>query len=83
MRSALETKGEAGLPVVKVNGEIKSSGVYPARAELSSWAGVGETTKPARASTPILLKTTSGGCCTPAVSQHGNERPSTKSGSCC
>jgi len=83
VRSALETKGEAGLPVVKVNGEIKSSGVYPSRAELSSWAGVGETTKPARASTPILLKTTSGGCCTPAVSQDGNERPLTKSGSCC
>ena len=89
VRSALETKGEAGLPVVKVNGEIKSSGVYPSRAELSSWAGVGEAARqpipatPARASTPILLKTTSGGCCTPAVSQDGNERPLTKSGSCC
>ena len=36
VRSALGTNGEAGLPVVKVNGEIKSSGVYPSRAELSS-----------------------------------------------
>jgi hypothetical protein len=42
VRSALETKGEAGLPVVKVNGEIKCSGVYPSRAELSSWAGIRE-----------------------------------------
>jgi hypothetical protein len=42
VRSTLETKGAAGLPVVKVNGEIKSSGVYPSRAELSSWAGIGE-----------------------------------------
>ncbi|MEO7889297.1 MAG: arsenite efflux transporter metallochaperone ArsD [Vicinamibacterales bacterium] len=89
VRSALETKGEAGLPVVKVNGEIKSSGVYPSRAELSSWAGLGGPagqpipTPPARSSAPILLKTTSGGCCTPAVSQDGDERPLTKSGSCC
>ena len=50
VRSALETKGEAGLPVVKVNGEIKSSGVYPSRAELSSWAGLGNP----------IMKTTSG-----------------------
>ena len=89
VRSALETKGAAGLPVVKVNGEIKSSGVYPSRAELSSWAGVGETvrdripTKPAHASTPTMRKTTSGGCCTPAVSQTDDERPLTKSGRCC
>ena len=73
VRSALETKGEAGLPVVKVNGEIKSSGVYPSRAELSSWAGVGD----------LMLKTKSGGCCTSAVSQTDDERPLTKSGRCC
>ena len=59
VRSALETKGEAGLPVVKVNGEIKSSGVYPSRAELSSWAGVGDAAdsdKPAPASTPTTAE---------------------------
>jgi len=89
VRSTLEMKGEAGLPVVKVNGEIKSSGVYPSRDQLSSWAGIGEpaghaiSTKPARASTRIPLKATSGACCTPAVSQPGEERPLTKSGSCC
>lgn len=38
--SALHAKGRAALPVVKVNGEIKSSGVYPSRAELVAWAGV-------------------------------------------
>lgn len=37
----LETKGVAGLPVVKVNGEVRSSGVYPSRAELAAWAGIG------------------------------------------
>lgn len=36
----LETRGEAGLPVVKVNGEIKSTGVYPLRADLAAWAGI-------------------------------------------
>ena len=88
-RSTLEAKGEAGLPVVKVNGEIKSSGVYPSRAELSAWAGVSEpagpaiATTPARASTPILLQTTSGACCTPAVTPTGEVPPLTKSGSCC
>lgn len=69
VRTALETEGEAGLPVVKVNGEIKSSGVYPSRAELSGWAGLGEPAgqpippKSAHASTPIMVKTTSGSCC--------------------
>ncbi len=41
VRSALETKGEAGLPLVKVNDEMKSSGVFPSRAELAAWAGIG------------------------------------------
>jgi AhpD family alkylhydroperoxidase len=41
VRSALETKGDAGLPVVKVNGEIKSTGLYPSREQLAAWAGVG------------------------------------------
>ena len=41
VKTALETKGEAGLPLVKVNGEVKSSGLYPSRDELAAWAGVG------------------------------------------
>jgi Arsenical resistance operon trans-acting repressor ArsD. len=73
VRSALETKGEAGLPLVKVNGEVKSSGVYPSRAELAAWAGVGTPV-------PITLKTTSSGCCGPTTS---DERPSTTSSRCC
>ena len=40
VKAALEAKGEAGLPLVKVNGEVKSSGVYPSREELAAWAGV-------------------------------------------
>jgi len=44
VKAALETKGEAGLPLVEVNGKVRSSGVYPSRAELGSWAGVGAPT---------------------------------------
>jgi AhpD family alkylhydroperoxidase len=38
VRAALEQKGEAALPLVKVDGEIKSSGTYPSRDELAAWA---------------------------------------------
>ena len=41
VRAIPDTEGEAGLPVVKVNGEIRSSGLYPRRAELADWAGLG------------------------------------------
>jgi AhpD family alkylhydroperoxidase len=41
VKAALEAHGEAGLPLVKVNGEVKSRGKYPTRAELAAWAGIG------------------------------------------
>jgi AhpD family alkylhydroperoxidase len=41
VKAALEANGEAGLPLVKVNGEVKSSGVFPSRDELAAWAGLG------------------------------------------
>lgn len=40
VRAILEAKGDAGLPVVEVNGEVKSSGVYPTRVELAAWVGI-------------------------------------------
>ena len=87
VRSALEARGEAGLPVVKVNGEVKSSGVYPSRAELAAWAGLGGPAPSASqkplGSTPIRLKAASGGCCAPATSQPNDEQPATKSKRCC
>jgi hypothetical protein len=62
VKAALETKGEAALPLVKVNGEVKSSGVYPSRDELAAWAGVA-------APAPSLVdEASSGGCCGPAKS---------------
>lgn len=41
VKVALETMGEAGLPLVKVNDEVKSTGTYPSRDELATWAGLG------------------------------------------
>lgn len=72
VKSALETKGEAGLPVVKVNGEVKSVGLYPSRDELAGWAGV-----TAAAHEPTVKA--AGGCCGPAKT--GASSP-TKSGCC-
>ena len=71
VKSALETKGEAGLPLVKVNGEVKSSGTYPSRAELAVWAGV---VAPAPA-----VKASVGGCCGPAKTEAAADK---KSGCC-
>lgn len=71
VKAALETKGEAGLPLVKVNGEVKSSGLYPSRDELAAWAGV-----PSPSAEP---KVKSGGCCGPAKSG----ADVTKSSGCC
>jgi len=39
-RDALEDAGEAALPLVQVDGEVRSRGAYPSRDELAAWAGV-------------------------------------------
>jgi hypothetical protein len=68
VKAALTDKGEAGLPVVEVGGEVKSSGVYPSRAQLVAWVGLsvaepsGETAS--EKSSPCCGgKSKSGGCC--------------------
>jgi len=40
VKAALEARGEASLPLVKVNDEVKSSGGFPSREELSAWVGL-------------------------------------------
>jgi len=40
VRAALESKGAASLPIVAVNGDVKSSGDYPSRDTLAAWAGL-------------------------------------------
>nr|WP_206069820.1 arsenite efflux transporter metallochaperone ArsD [Nodosilinea sp. P-1105] len=40
VKSALETTGEAALPLVLVDGEALLSGRYPTREELGAWIGI-------------------------------------------
>jgi AhpD family alkylhydroperoxidase len=44
VKQALDASGEAALPLILVNGAVKSAGTYPTREQLAEWAGV---TKPA------------------------------------
>ena len=73
VREALEARGEASLPILQVNGETKSSGVYPTRAELAAWAGLGKPT----ARRAIQLTAVEEPCCAPADGQPGSKT------SCC
>lgn len=74
VKTALETKGEAGLPLVKVNGEVKSSGTYPSRDELAAWAGLAA---PTAADAP---QQTLSSCCGPASNSTSSQQK--KSGCC-
>lgn len=44
VKHALETKGEAALPLVMIDGQVKSTGTYPSREQLAEWAGVAKPT---------------------------------------
>lgn len=44
VRAVLDTKGEAGLPLVEVGGLVMTSGMYPSRDELAAWTGIGGRT---------------------------------------
>ena len=73
-KRALETNGEAGLPLVKVNGEVKSSGTYPTRDELAAWARI-DASVPEDPAAPAAKS----GCCGPAKTAEATEKES----SCC
>jgi hypothetical protein len=40
VREAVNTQGAEALPVVLVDGRLRSTGRYPHRAELAGWAGL-------------------------------------------
>jgi hypothetical protein len=61
VKQALDDTGEAALPLILVNGAVRSAGTYPTREQLAEWAGV---SKPAP-STFTETATSTGGCCTP------------------
>lgn len=44
VKQALDAKGEAALPVVMFDGQVKSTGTYPSREQLAEWAGVAKPT---------------------------------------
>ena len=44
VKSALELLQDAALPLVKVDGLVKSRGRYPTREELAGWVGLGAPT---------------------------------------
>lgn len=70
VKAALEAKGEAALPLLKIDGVVRSTGVYPSREELATWAGIGTTTVGASATAGAACapKVNAGGCCPPAKS---------------
>jgi len=86
VKAALEAKGEAGLPLVKVNGVVKSSGVFPSREELAAWAGLGDAV-PREATATLDAKPKAGGCCGPAKAVETAAVPTESvaepSGGCC
>lgn len=69
VKAALESKGEAALPLVKINGEVKSTGAYPTRAELAAWAGLEMESSGKAASSCCSPKASApaagGACCSP------------------
>jgi AhpD family alkylhydroperoxidase len=44
VRDLLHERGEAALPVLMVDGAVRSAGTYPTRDELAAWVGLGATT---------------------------------------
>ena len=44
VKQALEAKGEAALPLILLDGQVKSTGTYPSREQLAEWAGVAKPT---------------------------------------
>jgi Arsenical resistance operon protein ArsD len=78
-KQALEAKGEAALPLIIVDGVVKSSGVYPLRDELAEWARVAAV--PADAPTDNAASMASSkGCCGGSPVTSGDPK---KSKCCC
>jgi hypothetical protein len=57
----LKSSGEAALPVVMVDGEVRSSGRYPSRSEMAEWASVPATA--ADVTVPVAQPESAQACC--------------------
>jgi hypothetical protein len=62
VRQLLQEQGAQALPAVLIDGELRSSGRYPSRAELARWAGVSALSTIGVTTAPAV-----NACCTPAA----------------
>lgn len=62
VRQLLQGHGAQALPAVLIDGELKSSGRYPTRAELARWAGVSALSAIGVTTAPAV-----NACCAPAA----------------
>jgi len=95
VKAALAANGEAGLPLVKVNDEVKSSGVFPSRDELATWVGLAApaaaraAAKAGCCSTGDVAPAKASGCCGDAADVADSRAEgccgaaSVKAGGCC
>ena len=65
VRDAMAAQGEAALPAVLVDGQLRSTGRYPGRSELAEWAGAAAGAEPAAPAVPAgaMLLPQAGCCC--------------------
>jgi Arsenical resistance operon protein ArsD len=77
VRAALEARGDGCLPLIQVDGHIRSTGVYPSRADLAAWSGLRAPSARSR----IQLTAVSSACCAPAEASEGEPTPTR--GKCC
>jgi hypothetical protein len=61
VKQALAAQGTKCLPLISVNGQVVSKGIYPDRAALAEWTGV-PLDKPGL-SLPVLDSGAKSGCC--------------------
>ncbi len=66
VKSVLDSDGVDGLPVILVDGETRSKGCFPDRAEMADWVGVEFSAAATKASSGCCggdEKEASSGCC--------------------
>ncbi len=75
VRELLAERGEESLPVVVVDGELRSSGRHPSREELAAWALSAAASPPLDAATAelVALGAAVGANCEPCFTHHYNE----------
>ena len=69
VKAALEDSIDESLPLIKVDGAVKSKGRYPRRAELAAWVGLEAPDEP----TARFTRIASGPCCSANAS--GKDSP--------